>query len=348
MHRAIRLTSFLCLILLAAGFLFHVAAQAPKTGATASDSQDTAKKVLTLADYGKWNRVTSTALSPDGKWMSYAYQPNTGDQTLFVKQLDGEKLYTIPVGSAAGGGGGRGGPGGGGGAGGATQFSDDSRWIGYYVNPPAASARGGARAGTPGGAPGGTRGGTGGRGAAAAAPADRQTRRFELLELATGERYSLPNPASYRFSKGSHWLAVRLNRASTADTSSSGADLVLRDLSSGTNRNIGNVNLYEFDAAGAQLAYTVDAQEKIGNGLYLLQPATGETRVLATATADFDALSWSAEGANLAVLRGEKKKENKQKDNILLTWTEVGSGSAREVQFDPAKDDTFPEGDGAE
>ncbi|MGA2263068.1 MAG: prolyl oligopeptidase family serine peptidase, partial [Acidobacteriota bacterium] len=200
--------------------------------------------------------------------------------------------------------------------------------------------RGGAR----GGAPGGTRGGTGGRGAAAPAPAERQTRRFELLELATGERYSIPNPASFRFSKGSHWLAVRLNRASTADTANSGADLILRDLSSGTSRNIGNVSLYDFDSAGTQLAYTVDAQDKIGNGLYLLRPATGEMRVLASAAADFDALSWSAEGANLAVLRGEKKKENRQKDNILIAWTDVGSGSAREAQFDPTKDEGFPKG----
>jgi dipeptidyl aminopeptidase/acylaminoacyl peptidase len=347
MHRTIRLAILPGLVLLAAGFLFQVAAQAPKTETAVSASQDAAKKVLTLADYGKWNRVTSAALSPDGKWVTYTYQPNTGDQTLFVKQLDGEKLYTVPVGSAGGGGSGRGGPGSGGG-GGTTQFSDDSRWIGYYVNPPGAGARSGARAGTPGGAPGGapggTRGGTGARGAAGAAPAERQTRKFELLELGTGERYSLPNPAGFRFSKGSRWLAVRLNRAATTDSSSSGADLILRDLSSGLNRNIGNVNLYDFDAAGAQLAYTVDAQDKIGNGLYLVQPVTGETRVLATAPADFDALSWSAEGANLAVLRGEKKKENKQKDNVLLVWTGAGSGAVRELQFDPAKDDDFPKG----
>ena len=243
--------------------------------------------------------------------------------------------------------GGRGGPGGGGGGG--AQFSDDSRWIGYNVNPPAAAGRGGARGGAPGAAPGtapgGVRGGGTRGGAEAGAPAAaRPTRRFELLELATGERYSLPNPASFRFSKGSRWLAVRLSRASGTDTSSSGADLILRDLSSGTTRNIGNVNLYDFNAAGTQLAYTVDAQEKIGNGIYLLKPDTGETQVLAAAAGDFDALSWSAEGANLAVLRGEKKKENKQKENVLLAWIDAGSSSARAVQFDPAKAEGFPKG----
>src|SRR5579864_6726843 len=81
------------------------------------------KKILTLADYGPWKRITSTALSDDGKWMTYTLSPNDGDDTLAVKQLDGDTVYTIPVGSAAAGG--RGGGRGGGGAGAAVQFSDD-------------------------------------------------------------------------------------------------------------------------------------------------------------------------------------------------------------------------------
>ncbi len=345
MRRAFRLAGLPCLVLLAAGLLFGVAAQAPQTGPVTQTNSETSKKVLTLADYGKWNRISSAALSPDGKWTTYTYQPNTGDATLFVKEMDGDKMHTVPLGSAGGAGGGRGGPGGGGGAagGGGAQFSDDSRWIGYIVNPPAPAARGGARGGAPGAVPGGARGAARGGSEAGAAPAARPARRFELLELASGVRYSVPNPATFRFSKGSRWLAVRLNRTSN-DTGSAGADLILRDLSSGTNRNIGNVNLYDFDAAGALLAYNVDTQEKIGNGIYLLNPATGETRVLAAAAADFDALSWSAEGANLAVLRGEKKKENRQKDNVLLAWINAGSSTARAIEFDPAKAGGFPKG----
>ncbi len=57
-------------------------------------------KILNVEDYGRWKRVTSADLSPDGTWMTYAYAPNTGDDTLFVKQSDTGKLYSIPVGSA--------------------------------------------------------------------------------------------------------------------------------------------------------------------------------------------------------------------------------------------------------
>ena len=295
-----------------------------------ASSSAQALKVLNLPDYGRWNRVTSTALSPDGKWMSYAYQPNDGDATLFVKQLDGDKVFTIPIGSApaaAGGGGG----GGGGGAGGA-QFSDDSRFVAYYVNPPEpAGGRGGAAGG----------GGRGGRGGAppAGAPAGgaRATRRLEILDLTTGDKFPVPNAASFKFAKGSAWLAVRLNKT-PADTAFKGGDLVLRDLKSSTTRNTGNVNRYDFDDSGRMLAYTVDAAGHFGNGVYLMNLATGETRELNSSTQEYDQLAWSDDGSGLVVLRGEKSREMKQRDNTLLAWTGVGTPNAKPLTLDPAKD----------
>jgi dipeptidyl aminopeptidase/acylaminoacyl peptidase len=280
------------------------------------------KKALNVGDYGRWNRITSTAISNDGRWMSYAYAPNEGDITLYVKQIEGgDRVHTIAVGGpgAAGGRGGGGGFGGGGGGG--PTFSDDSRWIAYYVNPSENAGRGG-RAGGAGNPPNG-------RGAAppqgrGAAPAAAQ-RRLELLQLETGVKITFPNPASLSFSKGSKFLAVKANRPTGADTSYKGGDLLLRDLVNSTTRNIGNVNQYEFDATGKQLAYTVDAADKLGNGVYLMDVASGDTRALSTAQADYDQLTWSDDGANLAVLRGAKRREMKQRDNTLLTWRFTGA-----------------------
>ena len=45
--------------------------------ATASSSSDL--KILNVGDYGRWKRVTSAELSPDGAWMTYVYAPNTGE-----------------------------------------------------------------------------------------------------------------------------------------------------------------------------------------------------------------------------------------------------------------------------
>ena len=124
------------------------------------------KKILGLADIGRWNRITGAALSSDGAWMTYAYSPNDGDGTLYVKQLDGTKSYAIPVGST-------------------PSFSDDSKFVGYYVSPPSANGRGG-------------RGGGGGRGQAQGlAPGATPSRRFELLDLASGDKYSVPDAQSF-------------------------------------------------------------------------------------------------------------------------------------------------------
>jgi dipeptidyl aminopeptidase/acylaminoacyl peptidase len=309
-----------------------VAAQpsSPTTSSAPNRSASAARKVLTLDDYGRWNRINSAAISNDGKWATFTYAPNDGEPTLHVKALDTDKTYSTSLGTA-GGGAGRGGAGGrGGGGGNAPQFSPDSRLITYFVNPPAGrGGRGGAGAGAP----------AAGRGAAPATPATPG--RLEILNVATGEKASIPNAATWKFANGSRWLAVRLNKAQ-ADAKHSGADLIVRDLSTGVNRLIGSVNQFEFDNSGKLLAYTVDAADRLGNGTYLLDPATGETRQLDAMPADYDQLVWSAEGARLAVLRGDKVKDMKQKQNVLLTWTGLGDGEATSQQFDPVKIASFP------
>jgi dipeptidyl aminopeptidase/acylaminoacyl peptidase len=291
-----------------------VVAQTTAEGTAASSptkADPGTKKVLGLADIGRWKRIDNAAPSADGSWMSYVYTPNEGDDTLFVRQLGGTKLYTLPVASA-------------------PQFSDDSRFVGYFVSPPT-EGRGAGRGG---------RGG-GGRGGAGAPAASGISRRFELLDLATGDKYSVPDGATFKFSKGSKYVAIRTNKANAA-AKQNGADLVLRELSAGLTQNIGNVNLYDFDQSGRFLAYTVDAAERVGNGAYVIDLATHQSRVLSSAAADFDQLAWNDKSASLAVLRGDKKKENAQRDNTLLVWRDLGSGEPRAIEYDPTKDAAFP------
>jgi len=299
---------------------------APDTSPAAAEAAG--PKVLNLAEYGGWNRITSTAISPDGKWMTYAYQPNDGDVTLFVRALDADRVDTIAAGGAPQGGGG--GFGGGGGGNQGPRFSNDSRVVVYWVNPPAPRDGGrGAR---------GARGGAGGGGATA-----RPTRKLVLRELANGDTVAFGNAASFRFSDDGKWFAVRLNRPQ-GDTTRDGADLVLRVLATGATRNIGNVDLYAFDDAGRWLAYTVDATERLGNGVYVVDLASGTTRALHTGPRDFSQLSWSGSGTHLAVLSGDKVEGRTQKDNVLLAWTDLGSPRERAIEYDPTQEGAFPEG----
>ena len=288
-----------------------VAAQS-NAGATPQGSTRTdpgGKKILGLADIGRWVRINNAALSADGKWMTYVYAPNEGDGTLYVRQLDGNKTYTVPVGSA-------------------PVFSDDSRHAGYFVSPPNANGRGG-------------RGGGRGRGGQAGAPANGPQRRFELLDLATGDKYSVPGAATFKFSKGSRFVAVQAAKANPA-AKHDGADLVLRDLATGTSQNIGNVKLYEFDTTGRMLAYTVDAAERTGNGVYVVDLATGQSKILSSATLDYDQLAWGEKSASLAVLRGDKAKDKLHRDNTLLVWRDVTAEHPTAEEYDPARDEAFP------
>ncbi|HET7631771.1 MAG TPA: prolyl oligopeptidase family serine peptidase [Gemmatimonadaceae bacterium] len=315
----LRATDFLGLllavVLVPAGSV--AAQQAAVAKPAAASSSASGLKVLNVDDYGRWKRITSADLSADGAWMSYAYAPNDGDDTLFVKGLDNGKLYTVPRGAS-------------------PKFSDDSRWVGYFISPPereGRGGRGGARGATP-----PARGGRGGGGGAEAA------RAFELLNLATGDKWEAPNAQAFEFSDGARYLAVHLNKASRADTSHSGSDLLLRTLADASTRNIGNVDQYHFDDAGDLLAYTVDAAENLGNGVYLVDPAGGTTRVLDAAAAEFDGLAWSAHGTNLAALRGTTPKDAKQRVNVLLTWTGLGAQGGHQTTYDPATAADFPKG----
>ena len=325
---------------------------APSTGPAAATAPD-GKKILTLADYGPWKRVTSAAISDDGKWVTYTFSPNDGDETLFVKQIDGDTLYTVPIGSAGAGGrgGGRGGAGGGGGT--TPQFSDDGQWVGYFVNPPARAGRGrgagaNGRGAGRGPAPAQTPATAPAPGAERGAPAGGtaspdSVRHFELLNLASGSKFDVPNAASFQFVKGSTWLAIKMSGAAN-DSSHRGTDLLLRRLSNGVTQNIGNVNQYDFDDAGKFLAYTVDAAGRMGNGVYVANLATGETRALDGAAKDYDGLSWADASMRLTALRGEKPEGKAERENVLLAWTDASVAQPQAIEWDPAKDADVPKG----
>ena len=126
-----------------------------------------------------------------------------------------------------------------------------------------------------------------------------------------------------------------------ADSNAPGADLLMRRLTTGEQRYLGNVGAYAFDDAGKLMAYTVRGQQRLGNGIYLMTLASGELRTLDAAQADYDQLAWSEEGTNLAVLRGDKAKGKAQRDNVLLTWRAVGTPRMQAGTLDPAMSSSF-------
>ena len=107
-------------------------AQTPPTTMPAPSSDNT-KRAMTVADYAKWRSVRDVAITDDGQWVSYGYQQRLVDDTLYVKSLVVGTEQKIARASR-------------------SQFSDDGKWIAYFVaNPSRGNSGPGEAAGAEGG-----------------------------------------------------------------------------------------------------------------------------------------------------------------------------------------------------
>lgn len=75
------------------------------------------KKNLTADDYGRWQSLGSTDLSPNGEWIAYAVTVQEDNDTLFVFNRTTKKLYKLEFGSN-------------------FEFSNDNQWLAYRIGVP--------------------------------------------------------------------------------------------------------------------------------------------------------------------------------------------------------------------
>ena len=197
------------------------------------------------------------------------------------------------------------------------KFSDDSRWAVYYLNLPWKEAEKLRRQKKP------------------------VPRKAEVINLSTGEKTTFANVSSFEFSKGSALLAVKMTK-SDPKAKHKGTDLILFNLKTRTVHNIGNVSEHKFNKTGIRMAYIVDAADKAGNGLYMMDLSRGILSVFDSSESEYSNLAWDEKGTALAALKGNKSKEYKEKDNILLAFTDVGMKNQAAHMYDPSEDPDFP------
>ncbi|UCE40763.1 MAG: prolyl oligopeptidase family serine peptidase [Candidatus Aminicenantes bacterium] len=256
------------------------------------------KRPFTIDDYASWRSITSTSISDDGKWVTYAYRKTKADDEFFIKSLTSDKEFKL-IGASD------------------PKFSDDSLWAAYILNLPRKEAEKLRKQKKP------------------------VPRKAELIYLSTGEKMSFENVSSFSFSKGSGFLALKKPKTDPK-AKHKGSDLILYDLKAKNFHNLGNVAEFKFNKSGTYLAYSVDAADKSGNGLYLFNLSRKILTVLDADNVEYSQLTWDEKGTALAALKGEKQKEFKEKDNILLAFTEVGTKNRSVHKYDPANDPNFP------
>ena len=267
------------------------------------------KKVLTIDDYAKWRSVGQTSISPDGRWVTYAYSRREVDDSLFIKEIDGGDPAVVVRGSN-------------------PEFSKDSRWVAYYINPPEQEDGGGR---------GNARGGN---------DADRPARVVELRDLDTGETRKWDNAQSFAFAEAGQ--AFMVQKSSTdSEAEHEGTDLIVRYLESGMEELIAYVDEYGANESGARLAYTVDGPDGESNGVNLLVLNTRVRTVLdAEREATYVRLTWGGDPDEqvepaldaLAVLKGKDDDELTERVNAVLLWPAVSEGAGPLV-LDPRPED---------
>jgi dipeptidyl aminopeptidase/acylaminoacyl peptidase len=329
-----------CLCLALAPIVAQQPQAAKETPATAAPkaAPPVAKKAMELGDILAWKSMGVAVISNDGAWVAYRLSPIEGDSDVVVRSIATDKEYRFPIGEAAGGA--QAGPPGLVMASPSIQFSDDGKWVGLTVYPTRADA--------------------------AKLKKQKKTphNKLQILDLTTGKDTTIENVKRFAFSgERSGWLAIQKDPADTpgsgaaagpgpgaaggsggsAPDRAKGTDVLLRELVTGRDLNIGNVSEFAFNKAGTFLALVIDAADKAGNGLQLRNMETGAVRVLDSDKAVYEKLAWTTEGDGLAVLETIEDKDYKDKLCSVLGYTGFGTqGGPTGVVFDPKREKTFP------
>jgi hypothetical protein len=198
----------------------------PTTSAAVSvaPAVEAERRALGIDDFEQWRSISSVAISDDGRWATFAYQRRKADDTLYVRELETERVIAVPRASR-------------------PKFSDDARWVAYFVSPTYTDVE----------------------------KLEREKKpvplKVELRSLETGEAVAeWDDVDTFEFASGSALLAVHKKKAD-AKAEHDGADLILRDLRRGHEELIGSVADHAFNDTGSHLAYVIATASREGTAV---------------------------------------------------------------------------------
>lgn len=296
-----------------------------------TSAQNQTKRPMELEDILAFRAIGQTVLSSNGQWLAYRMSPLQGDSELIVRSTTTDKEMRFPAGE---------------GAGGAVTFSDDSNWLALTVSPTRKEAQAAQRA--------------------------RRTLQpgVTIVNLGTGDKVTVPKIRRAVFSgELPGWIALHRYGPDNAgpaapaaaaggrgggapapaaeaprDTRPRGTDLVLRDLKTGAELNIGNVSEFGFNKSGRYLALVIDAADQAGNGVQIRDMSTGAVTSLETDKAFYERLSWTREGDAIALIKGKDDRNFKERLYSVLGFSGFDKGAPKKTFFDPTTDKSFPAG----
>ncbi|HHS13967.1 MAG TPA: S9 family peptidase [bacterium] len=263
---------------------------------------------LTIPDILEWKTIRSAALSRDGSWFACRLVPQEGDSKVLIRETEGDKCYRFPAGESSRG---------------DLTFTDNGRWLAFTVYPSMESKKN--RKGT-------------------AQPENS----VALVRLENGGMTEYKGIQNFALCHGSRWLALHGYAPASRkkdDSGYQGTDLLLVDLNTMQQINIGNVSEFAFDKHGRFLVWLVDAHEQRGNGIQLRRLSSGEVTVLEQDSARYSNLNWTEEGEGFTVLKEHVKPAKKKggpSHHSILGFKDLDRPEVTRALYDPALDDAFP------
>ncbi|MFD2033249.1 prolyl oligopeptidase family serine peptidase [Belliella marina] len=172
-----------------------------------------------------------------------------------------------------------------------------------------------------------------------------------LYALNSDHQFEVERARRMVFSNDGKYWAVLKDKPENANSETKGADLVLYDLTDKVATTLGNVVEFSFNQKSTQLAYTVDAENQVGNGLFLLSLSNMSTKNLDSDKAYYQNLTWDDEqskktewpvkGNQLAVLKGNKVDSLLQQNNTLLVFSDLDKTIKKNILTNTSNN--FPE-----
>ncbi|MEX2605126.1 MAG: prolyl oligopeptidase family serine peptidase [Gracilimonas sp.] len=166
--------------------------------------------------------------------------------------------------------------------------------------------------------------------------------RFDLglMNLATAETDTFKTIEGFEFSESGSHLLMKKYKAEEVKTD--GTDIILRNLKTGSNQLIGNVSDYKFNDAGTLLAISIDASEKLGNGVQLINLSNNSISVLDSDTESYKALSWHDDKNALAFMKTQSDTVHTDETHLVYAYTDATNPSTKKV-FDHTEKELIPE-----
>ncbi|WP_140936848.1 alpha/beta hydrolase family protein [Sphingobacterium lumbrici] len=246
------------------------------------------KTPISWTDIPSWSyiRMNGIQYTNDGKWTAFISGPTQGDLTLTLRKTLDTTAYNYKIGGQAS----------------SIEFNDDSRYLAFFESPSYKDIKANEKAKRP------------------------ISKRLKIVALSDTVSTVFDNVQSVQFSnEDGKWIAVRfsntMNRPDGPPSAASGkgSDLLLYNLESKKSFNLGNVSDFKFNKSGQYIAYTVDADGKNGNGIFLLDLKTGLNSVLQNDKANYSKINWNKEGTAFALLKSKQDKNYKE-----LVYTLIG------------------------